>query len=145
MLLEMRHAGIVVKDMGKMRAFYRDFLGLAEVVDFREKGAFIETVQGLEGVDVRMVKLRLPDASMVELLQDDGHPLSDLPRRRLCDAGLTHLAFTVADVDETYRRFRAAGLETVSPPVTSPDGKARLFFARDPEGNLMELVQVVAG
>jgi hypothetical protein len=36
------------------------------------------------------------------------------------------------------------GCVTLSEPVTAPDGKARLFFARDPEGNLMEIVQVLA-
>ncbi|MFH0965762.1 MAG: VOC family protein [Planctomycetota bacterium] len=145
MLLEMRHAGIVVRDMERMRAFYRDFLGLTEAIDFRERGDFIDTVQGLRGVDVRMVKLKLADGAMIELLEDSGHPVSDTSHRRLCDAGLTHLAFTVADVEEVYRRFQSAGLETLSLPVASPDGKARLFFARDPEGNLMELVEMVGG
>lgn len=143
MLTEMRHVGIVVSDMEKMVSFYRDFLGFSVMLDFSEKGEFIDTVQGLSGVDVRMVKLGLPDGSLVELLADAGHPLAEVPRRRLCDAGIVHLAFTVSDVAEVYRRFREKGLETLSAPVTSPDGKARLFFGRDPEGNLLELVEML--
>ena len=90
-----------------------------------------------------MVKLALPDGSSIELLCDDGHPPGELTERRLCDAGLGHVAFTVEDVDKTYREFVARGLGTLGEPVTSPDAKARLFFGRDPEGNLMELVQML--
>jgi len=144
MLKATRHVGIVVRDMEKMLDFYRDFLGLAVQIDFREKGAFIDTVQGLEGVDVRMVKLALPDGSLIELLCDDGHPVEELDRRRLCDAGIVHVAFTVEDVEKTHEAFSARGLDTLGAPTTSPDGKARLFFARDPEGNLMELVEMLS-
>ena len=143
MLKATRHVGIVVKDMEKMLAFYRDFLGLAVQIDFCEKGAFIDTVQDLDGVNLRMVKLALPDGSLIELLCDEGHPIEAPNRRRMCDPGIVHVAFTVEDVEKTYEAFTAQGLETLSPPTTSPDGKARLFFARDPEGNLMELVEMV--
>jgi len=143
MLKQTRHVGIVVKDMEKMVAFYRDFLGLATAIDFCAKGRFIESVQALDGVDLRMVKLTLPDGSMIELLNDRGHPLDELPVRRLCDPGIVHVAFTVDDVDKTYQEFTARGLATLSAPVTDPGGTARLFFARDPEGNLMELVEML--
>ena len=142
MLKATRHVGIVVRDLEAMLAFYRDFLRLEVQIDFREKGEFIDTIQALDGVDLRMVKLSLPDGSLIELLCDDGHPPAELSPRRLCDPGLGHVAFTVEDVEEMYREFRTRGFETLSAPVTSPDGKARLFFGRDPEGNLLELVQV---
>jgi len=145
MLTEMRHVGIVVTDMDRMVAFYRDFLGFSVAVDTSEQGEFIDTVQGLSGVNVRMVKLGLPDGSLVELLSDAGHPLDEVPRRSLCDGGIVHVAFTVGDVEDVYKRFCENDLETLSSPVTSPDGKARLFFGRDPEGNLLELVQMLTG
>jgi hypothetical protein len=54
-------------------------MGLEVVEDFREEGAFIDAVQQLEGVRLRMVKLRAPDGSMIELLQDDAHPAGPAP------------------------------------------------------------------
>ena len=33
-----RHTGIVVKDMEKSLEFYRDLMGLKPVIDFTEKG-----------------------------------------------------------------------------------------------------------
>ena len=146
MLLNTRHAGIVVHDLDRMLHFWRDVMGLQVVIDFWEEGSFIDTVQGLSGVRLHMIKLRAPDGSMIELLHDEAHPTppAHAGRNDLCDRGIRHLAFTVADVEAAWETLRREGCETVSEPVTAPDGKARLFFARDPEGNLIEIVQVMA-
>jgi catechol 2,3-dioxygenase-like lactoylglutathione lyase family enzyme len=143
MLLNTRHAGIVVHDLEGMLRFWRDVMGLQVVLDFREEGSFIDTVQGLQSVRLRMVKLRAPDGSMIELLHDEAHPTPPPEHNDLCDRGIRHLAFTVADVEAAWVTLRREGCTTLSEPVTAPDGKARLFFARDPEGNLMEIVQVI--
>jgi glyoxylase I family protein len=144
MLLNTRHAGIVVHDLDRMLHFWRDVMGLQVVIDFWEEGSFIDTVQGLSGVRLHMIKLRAPDGSIIELLKDVAHPTPPPERNALCDRGIRHLAFTVADVETAWQTLRREGCETLSQPVTAPDGKARLFFARDPEGNLMEIVQVMA-
>ena len=143
MILATRHTGIVVGDIEKSLRFWRDVMGLSVAVDFREEGEFIDTLQHLEGVRLRMIKLTAPDGSMVELLQDDAHPTSAPDENDLCDRGIRHIAFTVADVEAAWQTLKDEGCEVMSAPVTAPDGKARLFFARDPEGNLMELVQML--
>jgi catechol 2,3-dioxygenase-like lactoylglutathione lyase family enzyme len=143
MLLNTRHAGIVVQDPERMLRFWRDVMGLQVVIDFREEGRFIDTVQGLSGVRLRMIKLRAPDGSMIELLHDEAHSTPAPEHNDLCDRGIRHLAFTVADVEAAWETLRREGCTTLSEPMFAPDGKARLFFARDPEGNLIEIVQVV--
>lgn len=141
MILATRHVGIVVQDIDTCLRFWRDVMGLKIVADFQEQGGFIDTVQALKGVRLRMVKLSAPDGSTIELLKDHGHPTPPPEQNRLCDRGLRHVAFTVADVSRTWQVLSQGGHETLSEPVSSPDGKARLFFARDPEGNLIEIVQ----
>ena len=143
MILATRHAGIVVRDIEKSLRFWRDVMGLNVAADFREEGEFIDTAQRLSGVKLRMIKLAAPDGSMIELLQDDAHPTPTVPSNELCDRGIRHVAFTVADVETSWQVLRAEGCETLSEPITAPDGKARLFFARDPEGNLLEIVQML--
>ena len=64
---EIRHTGIAVTDMEKALAFYRDLLGLKIAKDFTEEGDYIDSISGLSGVRVRMVKLIANDGSMVEL------------------------------------------------------------------------------
>ena len=143
MILETRHVGIVVQDIEECLHFWRDVMGLKVAVDFWEKGKFIETVQHLTGVKLHMIKLSAPDGSMIELLHDVAHPTQSHGRDKLCDAGIRHIAFTVTDVEESWRTLRKHGCQVLSVPTTSPDGKARLFFARDPEGNLLEIVEIL--
>ena len=145
MILETRHVGIVVDDLEKSQVFWRDVMGLSVTIDFWEEGNFIDTVQNLDGVKLHMIKLAAPDGSSIELLKDDSHPTPPPERNRICDRGIRHIAFTVADVQESWSTLRHHGCEVLSNPVNSPDGKARLFFARDPEGNLLEIVEVLSG
>ena len=126
-----------------MLHFWRDVMGLKVTIDFWEQGTYINTIQALTGVRLHMIKLRAPDGSLIELLKDEAHPTAPPERNDLCDRGIRHIAFTVADVAESWQTLQQAGCEVLSEPVTAPDGKARLFFARDPEGNLLEIVQML--
>ncbi len=145
MILETRHVGINVADMDRSLHFWRDVMGLRVEVDAWEEGDYIDTLQNLTGVKVHMVKLRAPDGSLIELLEDVAHPTAppDAQRNRLCDCGIRHIAFTVADVEESYRILCEEGCEVLGEPITSPDNYAKVFFARDPEGNLIEIVEVL--
>jgi len=130
--------------MQKCLHFWRDVMGLKVAADFWEEGEFIDTVQHLTAVKLQMIKLTAPDGSMIELLKDESHPTPPPERNTLCDRGIRHVAFTVADVEASWHRLCERGCQILSEPVTSPDGKAMLFFARDPEGNLLEIVQMLA-
>lgn len=145
MILATRHTGIVVNDMEACLRFWRDIMGLEVVIDFVEEGEFIDTIQALNEAKVHMIKLRAPDGSMIELLKDEHHPGETPAERKLCDRGVSHVAFTVADVRAAFDKLQGEGCTVLSDPTTAPDGKARLFFARDPEGNLIEIVEVLAG
>ena len=142
MILATRHAGIVVEDMEKNLYFWRDVMGLRVVVDFWEEGKFIDTAQRLKDVKLHMIKLAGPDGVLIELLKDLNHPSPPPEKNELCDRGIRHIAFTVGDVEKAWKTLKENGCETLSSPITAPDGKARLFFVRDPEGNLLEIVQV---
>lgn len=145
MILATRHVGINVQDMDRMLHFWRDVMGLKVELEVWNEGEFIDKLQALEGVKVHIIKLAAPDGSLIELLMDITHPtpLPDPARNRLCDRGIRHVAFTVADVDESYQILAAAGCEVLGEPIVSPDNYAKVFFCRDPEGNLLEIVQVL--
>ena len=50
-----------------------------------------------------------------------------------------HICFTVSDLTETEKKFRAAGIE-ISPDPRPVPGSPR-FYVRDPGGNRLEIVQ----
>ncbi|GHV24567.1 hypothetical protein AGMMS4952_00420 [Spirochaetia bacterium] len=139
------HIGVCVYDMDKLIPFYQDILGLEKTADFEMTGKFLDTVQGKSDMDYRIVKFVSPEGFMFEFLQDRGHKIYPQTGNPLQGAGFRHFAFEVDDVDGFYEKVKAAGCETLSAPCTSEDGSMRLFFVRDPEMNLVELMQLRGG
>lgn len=143
MITAIPHTGIVVRDLEGALRFYRDLLGFSVATELREAGDYINNMLGLERVDVTTVKLSAPDHSLIELLQFRSHRGRSRGPMAPCDFGITHIAFTVDDLDREYKRLRAAGVAFNARSQTSPDGYAKVTFCRDPEGNLIELVEVL--
>jgi len=140
MIIDIRHTGIVVKDLKKSLAFYES-LGFT-VYEWRtEPKEFIDEISGeiIERLDT--VKMMCPAGSMIELL-DYGDAIEIL-RRSLFDSGLAHIAFTVNDIMMVYRKLIKTGIVFISPPVTSPNGYATVAFCQAPEGTFIELVEVL--
>lgn len=133
-----RHVGLVVKDMKKMVRFYQAFLGFKVMEDFVESGPYIEKLLGFPQAKVWMIKMVAKEGGMIELLRF-GSKNRLLPRA-LNRPGFTHLALTVRNLKECLRRGR--GLKGISAPLVAPNGKALVAFCRDPEGNFLELVEV---
>ncbi len=155
----MRHVGLVVRDLPRMAEFYQQALGLRVAVEARESGQPLDTLlphpdrEGAPdsagrpdpgGVRVRTVKMAagFSDGPMLELLSFEAPPWDGAPEARppFHRPGFTHLAFTVNDLDRVIAAVEQAGGFCLSPPQRSADGRVRLVFARDPEGNLLELV-----
>ena len=140
---QIRHTGVVVSDMERSLRFYRDLLGLKVAKNFKEEGAYIDSISGLSSVRVWMVKLTADDGSMVELLQYLSHPRKAPDNPQICDIGCSHIAFTVDDIDEEYARLSESGVRFNCPPYISPDGYAKVAFCHDPDGASIELVEVL--
>src|SRR5262245_28862 len=114
-----RHTGIVVDDMRLMVDFYRDVLGMKEIQNFTEKGDYIDSILGLKGVDLWMIKLVAADNSMIELLKYLSHPKSAVKDKWLPEPGCNHVAFTVENVDDVYHELTAKGVKFTCPPYVS--------------------------
>lgn len=139
-----RHAGIVVRDLEKSLVFYSGLLGLKVVKRMDESGGYIDTLTGMKNVRITTVKLATHDGSLVELLFFHSHHGKTSNKKNLHDAGITHLAFTVENVDVEYERLGKMGIPFISSPQISPDGYARVTFCKDPDGNFIELVEVLS-
>ena len=139
-----RHFGIVVSDMERSLRFYRDLLGLKIVRVMDESGEYIDNVLSLQNVRVTTVKMSADSgATLVELLEFKSHPRQSRGDHEVCSVGPSHVAFTVDDLDAVYHRLSRAGIRFNAPPQLSPDGYAKVTFCQDPDGTLVELVEVL--
>jgi len=67
------------------------------------------------------------------------------PRDSFSDAGIKHVAYTVADADGFYRRCAEAGVSFFFQPFDVPGGGSRIIYFADPEGNTFEAMQLAPG
>ena len=140
---QLRHIGIVVSNLEKSLVFYRDLLGLKIQKDNREKGSYIDRLLGLHDTDTRTVKLSSSDGSLIELLHYNC-PKSKTKIKKINDIGYSHVAFSVGDLDKDYKYLKNRGVVFNSLPQLSSDGYAKVAFCRDPDGNFIELVEVLS-
>jgi len=144
MVKAIRHFGIVVSDMERSLQFYRDLLGLKVEKTAEESGEYIDNMLSLPNVRVTTVKLSAESGStLVELLNFKSYSQKRPGKRQVYSLGPSHIAFTVDDLDALYRRLSQAGIYFNAPPQLSPDDYAKVTFCHDPDGNLVELVEVL--
>ncbi len=142
MVINTRHTGIVVHDLARAVSFYEG-LGMTLQARMVEEGPYIDTLVGLTGTRLEWAKLRLPDQSLVELLQYHSHPGSkEAPALQEANRiGCSHIAFTVTDMEETIQYIQRNGGSIKNNYQFSPDGKVKVIYCYDPEGNILEIVQ----
>jgi len=142
MVRTVRHVGIVVKKIDDVLPFYCDLLGLKLVKEAHESEAFASRLLGLSHCQLITVKLAANEGeTLIELLEFASHPCNHDEDPELTRPGITHIAFTIRNLDELYQKLTLAGIAFISPPLKSPDGLAKVAFCRDPAGNYLELVE----
>jgi catechol 2,3-dioxygenase-like lactoylglutathione lyase family enzyme len=122
-----------VGDLDAQQRWYQQALGLDEVVEHFE----------LPEPRVRTVVLRAANGLRMELIEREGstaETFSD-PLEAALTRGYSHWALEVEDLDQTFAALSAVGAEPVSPPAPAVQPGARFAYVRDPEGNLLELIQ----
>ncbi len=139
------HVNLIARDWRKLAAFYRDVFGCRPVPPERDQaGDWLAKGTGAPGAALQGVHLRLPgwpdDGPTLELYQyrESAPALEPLPNR----PGYGHIAFAVEDVDAALAAMLAAGGSSLGEPVSvtvAGAGELRFVYARDPEGNIVEL------
>jgi len=145
MNIALRHFGIVVQDLDRALDFYGGLLEFKVIRRMDENGPFIDCILGQKAVRVTTVKMGGSSGeTLLELLKFHFPAVTEESNPRgMFSIGPTHLALTVSDLDALCERLRAAGIRFVSNPQVSADGVAKVCFCADPEGNPVELVQML--
>ena len=83
-MIGIRHIGITVYDLEKMKSFYQDLLGFTIVKEALESGEYINNFYKMKGVEVITVKMKDSRNSgvLLELFQYKSHPAGQAERLR---------------------------------------------------------------
>ena len=135
------HAGITVSDFNKAVRFYSDVFGcpLVGVADTPP-----DRVRGFFGVDAdkptcKIGWIRVPGGGVLEIFEfTPQQPPSDVSWNRV---GLTHISFNVKNTQKWHDYLVSKGVEVLGQPERSPRGHT-FFFARDFDGNLIEIMDL---
>ena len=85
---------------------------------------------------------------------DNGYPKLDLTQfddmtqsipLSNADLGLVRICLASANLETDYNNLKKIGVDFISPPQTAKDGRAEIAICRDPDGTLIELIQLNLG
>jgi catechol 2,3-dioxygenase-like lactoylglutathione lyase family enzyme len=143
--------GMTVGNMERSIAFYSDVLGFEKVSDVDVWGDDYERLQGVFGLRMRVVRMRLGGEALelTEYLTPRGRPIPVDSRSH--DRWFQHVAIIVSDMDRAYASLRQHRVEYASPaPQRLPDwnanaGGIRAFYFKDPDGHPLEILWFPGG
>ena len=143
--------GMTVGNMERSTAFYSGVLGFEKISDVEVVGEDYERLQGVFGLRMRVVRMRLGDEAieLTEYLTPRGRPIPADSRSH--DRWSQHIAIIVSDMDRAYASLRQHRVEHASPaPQRLPDwnisaGGIRAFYFKDPDGHPLEILWFPAG
>lgn len=143
--------GMTVSDMDQSVDFYSRVLSFEKVSDVEVTGEDYERLQGVFGLRMRVVRMRLGDEfiELTEYLTPKGRPVPVDSRSN--DRWFQHIAIITSDMDKAYARLRQNKVEHASTgPQRLPDwnknaGGIKAFYFRDPDKHWLEILQFPEG
>lgn len=152
MITNIRHSGIVTKDLNKALHFYVDLLGFQVIKEATEELEFGEKILNIPKTKLTYVKLLVGDPilygclthlNMIELYYMElPHRIGEVNKRLYKSyGGFNHIALTVDNIDKLYTKLRKAKIKFYSKPTLDPSKTHKLCFCRDYDDNMLELCE----
>ena len=143
--------GFTVSDMDRAVDFYTRILPFKKNSDTEVWGAEVETLSGVFGARVRVVRLQLGDEvlELTEYLTPPGRPIPVTSRNN--DRWFQHLAIVVSDLDRAYQilrrhkvRYSSTAPQTL-PAYLKQAAGIKAFYFKDFDNHILELIEFPPG
>lgn len=142
-VLRFGHLGICVTSLAASVPFYRDLLGFRALTRVHVSGADADRLLGLAGVDQTTVFLERDGVRLALFEFRSPKPLGSGKPRAMNEVGMAAIMLRVDDLDATLEKMRAAGTRILEDTRTDyPAYGSRLVFLTDPDGTLIQLVEI---
>lgn len=148
-MIQLRHTGLYVNDLDVESNFYMTVFKMHAICEHSvQKDDLINELLQTNGY-VEITKLITDQGAedgyddMIELIQafpdGEGYHNGGHGNSWISECGVLHLAFGVDDLQYTVSAIQENGGAVITSIYEMPNGKA-CFFARDPEGNYLEII-----
>lgn len=148
MAIKYMHTNIIAKDWRKLADFYIEVFNCEEIPPERDlSGEWLERLTTIDDVQIRGIHLRLPGYVSGPTLEIFSYEpaFEEMNPIAINQYGFAHIAFHVDDVEGTLDKIIEHGGSTVgevSIKVIHGLGKITVIYARDIEGNIVEVQNV---
>ena len=133
---KIRHFCFIITDINKSVKFYKQF-GFTVHKRRRIKGSYISALWGREegDMDLTYIKMRIDEEpTMLELIQFHNPKVPYTFNQ-------SHISLTVDNLLNLYNSLSRQGVSFLCPPISASDNNVSVCFCKDPNGNLIELVE----
>ena len=141
MILGIHHTALSTRDADRLVRFYRELFGFEVEFDFPwdESNQAFQQSHAVHESAGRVVMIA-NGASRLEIFEyKKPAPRPDIAGRANADLGIAHFSIEVRDIAKEYARLVAAGMKFQSELVTQTP-TIQMAYGRDPDGNLIELI-----
>lgn len=145
MKIKFVHTNIVARDWEKLAQFYIDVFECKPVYPERDlKGDWLDLVTNIKNAHIKGIHLRLPgyaDGPTLEIFQYNRQIKRD-ELTEINKPGFAHIAFLVDNVQFYYKKLLENGGAKLGELVEKEIegvGVLTVVYARDPEGNIIEI------
>lgn len=137
---------ITVSDMDRSLDFYTNTLPFKKISDEEVYGEPYEKLEGLFGLRMRIVLLKLgeEEIELIDYLTSGGRSIPEDARSN--DLIFQHIAIVVSDMDKAYTELRkhhivhvSTGPQTLPKSIPEAEG-VKAFYFQDPDKHNLELI-----
>ncbi len=140
------HTNMIVNNLQRMVAFYKDVFGFTEAEPVRSQAApALEKLTGIAGASIQVQHLRYPgdfgdQGPTLEIICYEQQLPHEVPAANR--PGFRHMCFVVDDVGAAFAAVVAAGGGSLGEVVHTENVRwhNHIVYATDPEGNILELL-----
>jgi glyoxylase I family protein len=145
MINGIHHIAISTPELNRSVRFYTDILGFELIgeYDWKVGDETMDQVMDLKGSSGKYMMLKKTNALLEIFEFATPAPSPVRGQRPVFECGISHISLDVVDLDAEYERLRAQGMSFHSPPMDFDHGALRATYGRDPDGNVIELIEYI--
>ena len=150
MITAFQHVGMGVRDAGRTYDFYRGLLGFR--IKLSDQTSYLEEMAPIIGAVVELralMAMNVGGGAAIELIEHTStRPLEPAEPVQWGDIGYLELGLKAFNLDRLYLDLKSKGVDFLTPVRSmelSSGGRERYAYLRDPDGLLLQLVEVEGG